>query len=154
MKVKIVSIGKPRTDFIRDGEAEYLKRIKPYLKLHLVELPDVRPGSMAVPQRISKESDSILLEIEKGDYLIALDSKGKSFESESFAKFLEKRLAASQPLAFAIGGADGHGEKVKERADLTLSLSAFTFTHEMSRLILLEQLYRALSIMRNLPYHK
>ena len=138
--MRILAVGKVRKDWVADGVALYRKRLP---GLELVELRD---GGMA------KEAESIRAELRPTEQLVALTEEGQSYDSVAFARRLEG--SGSDRLAFVIGGADGLDPGIKAEARWRLSLSPMTFPHELARLLLLEQLYRALSIQQGGPYHR
>ncbi len=159
MQIRIIAIGKIKERFLQDGIAEYEKRLRPYAKLHIVELADEkRPASASVSieaAAIEKEGERICAAIPGGSFVIALDVRGVSWSSEDLADaFREWELAGKNQVAFVIGGDLGLSPAVLSRSDLRLSLSKMTFTHPMARLLLLEQVYRAFRIIRGEPYHK
>ena len=155
MKIGLISVGKLSQSFIRDGAAEYAGRLKRYVTFASTELKEVKTGGKVDPGAIrQQEGESILARVPTGAYLIALDEEGRSYRSEQLADLLGRHmLQGTGELVFVIGGAYGLSRAVKERADLLLSLSAMTLTHQMARLLLLEQLYRGFTILRNEPYH-
>lgn len=155
MKVKIYSIGQCKEDFVRLAEQEYLKRIKAYAKIELLEIGNSKTSRRAKGEQVDKESNILLSKIEAQDLLIVLDERGKQLSSIDFAKKLDEWVfQTSHPVCFAIGGACGWSDQVRARADYLLSLSKLTFTYQFSRMILIEQLYRGLSIIKGSPYHK
>lgn len=155
MKLKLLSIGKVRQSFVLEGEAEYLKRMKPHLPLEMVELDNEKLASLPEPQIIERESELMLGRLKAGDYLVVLDQRGKSLSSEKLAELLHSRMISGEgSCVFAIGGALGWSEAARKRADLLLSLSQLTFPYQLTRLILVEQLYRAVTIIKRLPYHR
>ena len=139
-RMRILAVGKVRKDWVAGGVALYRKRLP---GLELVELRD---GGMA------KEAESIRAELRPTEQLVALTEEGQSYDSVAFARRLEG--SGSDRLAFVIGGADGLDPGIKAEARWRLSLSPMTFPHELARLLLLEQLYRALSIQQGGPYHR
>ena len=153
MQIVILSVGKLKEKFWREAEAEYRKRLQSFASLTIEELTD-EPGDQA--ERVkSLEGAHILERIRDRDMVIALDMHGKKFTSEGFAEWLNRQFAAgASRYILVIGGSHGLDEKVLQRAEMTLSFSDFTFPHQLMRIILLEQLYRAFQIMRNSPYHK
>ena len=159
MHIRIIAIGKVKERFLQEGVAEYEKRLRPYVKLHIVELPEEkRPASASTSieaAAIEKEGERICAAIPGGSFVIALDVRGVSWSSEELADaFREWELAGKNQVAFVIGGDLGLSPVVLSRSDLRLSLSKMTFTHPMARLLLLEQVYRAFRILRGEPYHK
>ncbi|MDD4136757.1 MAG: 23S rRNA (pseudouridine(1915)-N(3))-methyltransferase RlmH [Methanoregula sp.] len=159
MQIRIVAVGKIKEKFLQDGIAEYEKRLRPYAKVQVVEVPEEkRPvsASASVEQAaMVKEGDRILAALPGGSFVIVLDVQGQGRSSEELAaSFREWELAGQNQLAFVIGGDLGLSPTVIERSDLLLSLSRMTFTHPMTRLFLMEQVYRAFRILRGEPYHK
>lgn len=153
MKLLIWSIGKTNEKYLSDGISIYLDRLRHYIKIGYEELRDVKPGLTAADTSL-REAEMILSRIKSDDLLILLDEKGKLRDSEQFAAYLEKHQNQSaKNVIFLIGGAYGHHQKLKDRANDMISLSPLTFTHQMSRLILAEQLYRAFTIIKNEKYH-
>lgn len=155
MKVELWAIGKTNERYLEEGMALYEKRLKHYLPFQWTVLPDIKgAGNLSAQQLKAKEGESILSKLKDDDLLILLDERGRSFSSEGFATYLDKKLQQSQRrLVFLIGGAYGFSDALYERAKDQLSLSSMTFSHQMVRLFFLEQLYRAMTILRNEPYH-
>ncbi len=155
MKIGLVSVGKLSQPFLRAGVAEYTGRIQRYIAFNRQELKEAKSGSKADPKMIrEQEGEGILARVPAGSFFIALDEQGRNFSSEELSGFLGRHmLQGTAELLFAIGGAYGLSSAVKERADLLLSLSTMTLTHQMAQLLLLEQLYRGFTILRNEPYH-
>ena len=159
MQVRIIAVGKIKERFLTEGIAEYEKRLTPYLKLAIVEVADEKRGvhSSAGHEQLIKdrEGDRILAAIPEGAYVVALDVRGKEMSSEALAVRLHDwQLAGTNSIAVIIGGDLGLSGAVLSRADLRLSLSSMTFTHQMVRMIILEQIYRACRINSGEPYHK
>ncbi len=155
MKVHVISIGKTGASYLQEGIEGYQKRLKHYLKLEWTELPDIKQAArLSREEIIKKEEAQFRSKIRPGSYLILLDEGGKEFSSEGLARFLNQRmLSGDKETTVLIGGAYGFGEGLKSSADRLISLSKMTFTHQMVRLLWLEQLYRAMTILRNEPYH-
>ncbi len=155
MKLEFWTIGKTNEKYLLDGMAIFQKRIQRYLKLETVLITDVKNAKNLKPQQVkNKEGEKILAKLKTGDYLVILDEKGKTFTSVQFAKYIEKQLHQSHHrIIFLIGGAYGFSEEIYKRANQKLSLSDMTFSHQMIRLFFLEQFYRAMTILRNEPYH-
>ena len=156
MKLTLLCIGKLSASWIQEGAGDYSGRIRRYLPLSIEELKEIKVGGKkADAQQIrQREGESLLQKIPASAFAVALDEQGKSVESEKLSQFIGKHmLDGTQELVFLIGGAYGLSESVKQRANMTLSLSAMTLTHQMARLLLLEQIYRAMTILRNEPYH-
>ncbi len=154
MAIKIIAIGKTDSGFIKVGLEEYLGRIKRYIKLEWKELPDIKRSSKFTESLVKeKEAELILKEISTRTHLLLMDEGGKTFSSEQFASFLEKKLVDEPDIALVIGGAYGFSEEIYQRANGKLSLSKMTFSHQMVRVFLAEQMYRAFTILRGEPYH-
>ena len=155
MKITLISVGKLSQPFLRDGVAEYAGRLQRYISFNSHELKEAKGGSKADAKVIrEQEGERILARVPVAAYLVALDEGGKSYGSEGLSELLGRHmLQGTGELVFVIGGAYGLSRAVKERANLLLSLSALTLTHQMARLLLLEQLYRGFTILRNEPYH-
>ena len=153
MRIKIISVGKIKQSFVQEGENEYLVRMKGFAQLSLVEVPT----STELPEAQMKQAEcaAVLGKIETADFFVVLDEAGKQHTSKQFAALLQNQMnQGTSSFCFAIGGAYGWDEKVRKEADLVLSLSALTFPYQMTRLILVEQLYRAMTILKGIPYHK
>ncbi len=147
MKIKVAWIGKTKEPAIEALTAEYLKRISRYAHIAGQSLKDedaiLSLASAAPPQKPHKERHMLIL----------LDSRGKQFSSEELAEFLQREQLNAVPLLFAIGGSDGFSDEARRRAGLILSLGRMTLPHELARVVLLEQLYRGFTILKNHPYH-
>lgn len=155
MKVKILTTGVTSEDYIIKGIEAYLQRLTPMLNVHYEELRTGKYPKKTNTDTIKKQESRLQLhKIQSGDYLILLDEQGKQLNSVQFSEYLQQYFNTSvRNLVFLIGGAYGFDKAVHERADEVLSLSSMTFTHQMVRLIFVEQLYRALTILKGLPYH-
>ncbi len=154
-KIKIIVVGNTKSSFIKEGEQIYLERLRRYTDTQWVEVKPqkVRKGRSGV-EILAAEGQSIDKKFLSGDHIIALDISGKEYDSEGLAKWIERFSLSGKSLCFVIGGPLGLSEKILHSADEILSLSKLTLTHEMSRLLLLEQLYRAYTIIRGEKYHK
>jgi 23S rRNA (pseudouridine1915-N3)-methyltransferase len=147
MKIKVAWIGKTKEPAIQTLTDEYLKRISHYAEIAGVALKD-EDAILSLANLEGRQKQN------KGRYkLIVLDSRGKQVSSEELAAFLEREQVNAMPLLFAIGGSDGFSEQTRRRAALTLSFGKMTLPHELARVVLLEQLYRAFTILKNHPYH-
>lgn len=155
MEILLLAVGKTTTPYIETGIEEYLRRLKHYVPFRFKCLPDIRNGRrMTFEQQKEAEGKTILEELQASDLVILLDEHGAEPTSVEFARDLEKQLAAGRKrLVFIIGGAYGFSPAVYARADRKMSLSRLTFSHEMVRLFFVEQVYRAMTILRNEPYH-
>ncbi|MCB0529065.1 MAG: 23S rRNA (pseudouridine(1915)-N(3))-methyltransferase RlmH [Lewinellaceae bacterium] len=154
MKIELWAIGKTSEPYLETGCAIFEKRIKNYLPFSFSILPDIKPR-VGDGQRLKQEEGKMLLsKINADDYLVLLDERGREYASTELAAWMERRLSAShRRIIFLIGGAFGFSPEVYERANEQLSLSKLTFSHQMVRLFMLEQLYRAMTILKNEPYH-
>lgn len=156
MKITLICVGKLSLNFIKEGAAEYLHRLKRYAPVTIVELKEEkRGGKKSDPAFIrTSEAKQIVAKIPQGAYTIALDEIGKSLTSEKFASKIEQHMTGGTAnLCFIIGGAYGLTDELRSGCNELLSLSAMTFTHQMARLFLLEQIYRGFTIIRHEPYH-
>ena len=143
--IKIICPGKIKEKYLRDAIEDYLKRISKYHKLEILELED--SNSIDEGKRILKNIDS-------KDFVVTLEINGNIITSQKFAQKLDKIFITNSKICFVIGGSCGLSDEVKARSDYKLSFSSFTFPHQLFRVILLEQLYRAFKIMNNESYHK
>jgi len=155
LKLRLICVGRLSSSYLREGVADFTARIERYLPFETLELKEEKTGSKTVPERIRQlEGERILERIDPRETVIVLDERGRSLTSVKLAGLVERHmLDGTATLTTVIGGAYGLSEAVRQRADLQLSLSAFTLTHQMARLFWLEQLYRGLTIIRNEPYH-
>ena len=155
MKVKLVLIGKTDLNYLKEGINEYEKRLKHYLPFEIVVIPDLKnTKKLSEDQQKQKEGELILGQIKDGDFTVLLDEKGKEFSSVEFSKFIEKQMISGlRNLIFVVGGPYGFSDKIYKRANTKISLSRMTFSHQMVRMIFLEQLYRAMTIIKGEPYH-
>lgn len=159
MRIKIYAIGKIKEDYLKLGINEYLKRIKPYTEIEIIEVNDEpikeNPSQKEIEIVKNKEGEKVLKLLKKNEYLISLDLDKKQLKSGEFAEFLNEKFVLGQSnISFVIGGSYGLSDELKNRANDSISLSKMTFLHQMTRLILLEQIYRAFKINRNETYHK
>ena len=148
--MKIICVGKVKEKFFVDAINEYSKRISKYTKLEILEISDESNESIAM----KKEGEKILSKIKDNDYVVTLEIEGNSLTSLEFAKKIDNNFGSNKNLTFVIGGSYGLDESVKSRSDYKLSFSKFTFPHQLFRVILLEQIYRAYKINNNENYHK
>lgn len=155
MKIVIIAVGKTSTGYVACGVEEFLKRTNRYVPTELLVIPDVK-SSKALSEDAQKQQEgrSIISALQPGDIVTLLDERGKELTSREFSFMIERRMVQGiKRLVFVIGGPYGFSNEVYERADSKLSLSRMTFTHEMVRLFFMEQIYRAMTIMRGEPYH-
>lgn len=155
MKIQLLVIGKTDMPYWNDAIAEYQRRLKFYIPFDLEIIPDIKQTkNMTEEQQKEREGDLILKGLQTGDYCILLDENGKELNSVQFSNYIEKKMhQITKRLVFVIGGPYGFSETVYQRADEQLSLSKMTFSHQMIRAFFVEQLYRAMTILRNEPYH-
>lgn len=155
LKIKIIVVDRTRSTFLAQGQSFYLDRLKRYARIEWVETKPARITKGSPVQRIlDQEGILIAKRLLAQDYAIALDRSGKAFDSEGLAAWIDRLATSHNPLTFVIGGPLGLSKTILDRANETLSLSRLTLTHEMSRIFLLEQLYRAFTIINNEKYHK
>ena len=159
MKIKIVTVGKLKEKYLKDGIAEYSKRISRFAKLEMIELADEKTPDKASEienQKILEtEGARILSKIGERDFVLVLAIEGKTFSSEEFSKQLEDAsIKGYSTLTFIIGGSLGLAPGVKNRANLSVSFGRLTLPHQLMRLVLVEQIYRAFTIQQGSPYHK
>lgn len=155
MKIDLILIGKSDQKYLQEGIEIYLKRLKFYCTFDIKVIPDLKSTkNLSEEQQKEKEGDLILAHCKDADYLLLLDERGVNFSSVDFANFIEKRqVAGTRKLCFVIGGPYGFSKEVYAKATSKMSLSAMTFSHQMVRLIFVEQLYRAFTIINGEPYH-
>ena len=155
MKISFWSIGKEHDAYLKEGVVEFTKRILRYFPIEWQIIPVPKNAGVLLEKDLKKKESQILLQlIKEDDFLVALDEGGKQFSSEELAFFLQRRATEStKHIVFLIGGAFGLDASVLHRANLKWSLSQLTFPHQLVRLILAEQVYRACTILRNEKYH-
>lgn len=158
MNISIICVGKIKESFYRDAIAEYSKRLSGYCNLRIIEVEDESDQGFSGGDAsviLSREAERILKQIKPGMHVITLEIKGKKTDSEGFSKMLSDLFVSGKSdIAFVIGGSNGLDRSVSERSDAKLSFSDMTFPHQLMRVILSEQIYRAFRIMRGEPYHK
>ena len=159
MKISVISVGKIKEKYLRDAVAEYVKRLSRYCRLEMIEVADEKTpdqaGEAAEEAIRAKEGERLLKYIREDMYVITLEISGKMLTSEEFAEKIETLgIQGKSSIAFVIGGSIGLGKEVLKRSDLALSFSKMTFPHQLMRVILLEQVYRAYRIINGEPYHK
>ncbi len=155
MNIKLLSIGKTDNKNLQSLIDEYTKRLSFYVKFDVEIIPDIKNvKNLSEAQQKEKEGELILSKITPTDHLILLDENGKTFSSVGFSNFLQKKMNAGiKTLVFVIGGPYGFSENVYKQAAGKVSLSEMTFSHQMVRLFVIEQIYRGFTILRNEPYH-
>lgn len=155
MKIILLVIGKTHASYLKEGLAEYQKRLRHYISFEMQVIPDLKKKkNLSEEQQKHAEGLLIVQQLKAGDHVVLLDEKGKSYSSRKFARFLQERMnAGSKRLIFVVGGPYGFSEDVYTLAKGKISLSEMTFSHEMIRLFFTEQVYRAFTILRGEPYH-
>ena len=159
MKIKVVTVGKLKEKYLKDGIAEYIKRISRFAKLEMIELADEKTPDKASESENQKiletEGERILSKVGERDFVVVLAIEGKILSSEEFSKQLEQAsIKGYSTLTFIIGGSLGLAPSVKNRANLSVSFGRLTLPHQLMRLVLVEQVYRAFTIQQGSPYHK
>ncbi|WP_114008369.1 23S rRNA (pseudouridine(1915)-N(3))-methyltransferase RlmH [Cohaesibacter intestini] len=159
MKLVIAAIGRQKAGPETDLVARYRDRAKKAGRSLGLSGPDIiefaESRARSTPERKSQEADQLLKSLPSGAYIVALDEHGKNISSEAFAKLIDKQRNAGAPaVAFVIGGPDGHGDELLARADAKLALGAMTWPHQLARMLLSEQVYRAITILTGHPYHR
>lgn len=159
MRIRIIVVGKVRERYLRDGVAEYLKRLGPYAHVELVELQDEPVPETSSDKQLAAarqvEAERILRTLRDSEYLVALDIRGTGMSSEDLSKWIQERaVSRDSNLAFVIGGTTGLAPEVLSRARLRLSMGPMTFPHQFMPMLVAEQLYRAFRIGRGEPYHR
>ena len=155
MKIALIVIGKTNQQFVRQGLDEFCSRLTHYFPFELEIIPDIKNAkNLSIEQIKEKEGELILHSLQAGDFIVLLDEHGKEFTSVKFAEFIEKKThTGSKRLVFVIGGAYGFSPAIYEAAQEKIALSKMTFPHQLVRLIFVEQLFRAMTILHNEPYH-
>ena len=152
--IHILAIGKLKENYLHEAENEYLKRLRPYARIIVQEIPEEAFRDATQKEKVTLcEAQALDKKLPKNGLLVALDSGGKQMDSVQFAKFLNEHTARGAQITFIIGGPLGLHRSILEKADCRISLSALTFTHQMARVILLEQMYRAATILAGKKYH-
>ena len=158
MKITIVCAGKLKEKYLRDGIAEYEKRLRPYADLRTIEIIEERmkdrPSPAEKDEVLRREGERLSAQIPQGAYLIVLDVGGEEMSSEKFSARIDRlMLMGESHIGFLVGGPFGLSDELRQRADLRLSFSQFTLPHQLIRLFLMEQIYRSFKISRHEPYH-
>ena len=155
MKILLLTIGNTDKKYMKEGIDDYIKRLSFYIPFEMKVIPDIKNrSSLSEEQQKEKEGLLILNQVSPGDYLILLDEHGNEFSSVGFSRWIEKKMiAGTRQLIFVIGGPYGFSNTVYQRSDIKISMSKLTFSHQMVRLIFVEQIYRVMTIIKNEPYH-
>ena len=155
MKIALLMIGKTDARYFAEAIDEYRQRLTHYVPFEMQVIPDIKNAkSLSESQQKEREGDMLLKALQAGDYIVLLDERGKEMTSKLFASYLEKKMGSvSRRLVFIIGGPYGFSEALYKIANEKLSLSQMTFSHQMIRLLFIEQIYRAMTILNGEPYH-
>jgi len=158
VKVNLIVVGNLKEAYLRDAQNEYLKRLSRYVKIEIIEVNEAKIVSFDNLQLMNKtldeEGDNVLKHIKNNDYLYLVDLHGKEIDSEAFADSMQKNIDnGASTIDFVIGGTLGLSDKLRERANYKISLSKLTFPHQLTRIVVLEQIYRACKINNNESYH-
>jgi len=155
MKIQLIIVGKTFQDFVLKGVYEYCTRLKHYIPFEMEIIPDIKnTKNLSFDQVKEKEGESILKSLQAGDFVVLLDERGLTFTSLGFSKYIEKKMqTVSKRLVFVIGGPYGFSQKVYEASHEKIALSKMTFSHQLVRLVFVEQLYRTMTILNHEPYH-
>jgi 23S rRNA (pseudouridine1915-N3)-methyltransferase len=155
MKILLLVVGKTAQDFVETGLNEFCSRLKHYIAFEMEVIPDIKNAkNLSFEQQKEKEGECILKSIQTGDCVVLLDEHGKEFTSLQFAEYMERKThTVAKRLVFIIGGPYGFSQKVQNTAQEKIALSKMTFSHQFVRLIFVEQVYRAMTILNNQPYH-
>jgi len=151
--IRLVLVGKTTDNHLETLIADYQNRLTHYLPFEVKVLPELKQGKLSFEQQKVLEGERVLAAVPSNTRLILLDERGTQYRSVEFAAYLQKQLAGTPNLTFVVGGPYGFSQAVYDRANGMLSLSKMTFSHQMIRLLFVEQLYRAMTILRNEPYH-
>ena len=159
MKIKLVTVGKLKEKYLKDGIAEYMKRLNRFCKVEMIELADEKTPDKASDlenqQILEKEGNKILSKINEREFVIALAIEGNQFPSEKFSQLMmDTTVHGFSDITFVIGGSLGLSPAVKKQANLLMSFGKLTLPHQLMRLVLIEQIYRAFMIQQGSPYHK
>lgn len=153
MRLRIVAVGRDRSGLYAPAVGEYARRIARHVKFEVVEVPEARKYA-GTPRARDEEAEAVLARLGERERVVLLDERGDEETSAEFARRVGRWLSRGQDVALVLGGSDGHGEAVRARADERIALSRMTLAHRLARVVLAEQLYRAMTILRGEPYHK
>ena len=153
MRIRVLSVGRDRSGLYAPAVEEYAKRLSRYVRFALEEVPEARKAA-GTPRAKDEEGESLLSRMDARERVVLLDERGKEPTSVELARRLAGWLEGARDVTLVLGGSDGHGDAIRARAEETLSLSRLTLAHRLARVVLLEQLYRAFTILRGEPYHK
>jgi 23S rRNA (pseudouridine1915-N3)-methyltransferase len=153
VKLRVIAIGKDRSGLFAPAVEEYRERLARYVKFEVVEVPEARKHA-GTPRAKEEEGEALLARLREGERVVVLDERGTEGTSAELARRVGRWLERGQDVALVVGGSDGLSDAVRARAEETLALSRLTLPHRLARVVLVEQLYRAMTILRGEPYHK
>lgn len=155
MNIKLVVVGKTEEKYLKEGIEIFEKRLKFYIPYEMIIIPSLKDTKNLSPQMVKeREGELIIKQVSKADKVILFDEMGEEFRSIEYANFLQKNMNAGiKTMCFVVGGAFGFSDEVYKIANLKIAMSKMTFSHQMIRLMIVEQLYRAFTILKNEPYH-
>ena len=155
MNIKLVVVGKTEEKYLKDGIDIFEKRLKFYIPYEMIIIPSLKDTKNLSPQMVKeREGELIIKQVSKADKVVLFDEMGEEFRSIEYANFLQKNMNAGiKTMCFVVGGAFGFSDEVYKIANLKIAMSKMTFSHQMIRLMIVEQLYRAFTILKNEPYH-
>jgi 23S rRNA (pseudouridine1915-N3)-methyltransferase len=154
MHVRVIAVGTRPPGWVRSACEDYITRLRSQLPLELIEIGTGRRRGGGGARAVAAEAQRVLAALRREEYVVSLDERGGEFSTRELAAWLGTRMQEGQDLAFLIGGPDGHAAEVRARSHMSLSLSRLTLPHALARVLLLEQLYRAHSLLSNHPYHR
>lgn len=154
MHVRVIALGTRPPGWVRAACEDYITRLRSHLPVELIEVGTGERRSGAAARAVAREGQRVLAALRRQEYVVSLDERGREFSTRELTAWLGKRMQEGRDLAFLIGGPDGHAPEVLARSDMSLSLSRLTLPHALARVLLLEQLYRAHSLLANHPYHR
>lgn len=154
MHVRVIALGTRPPGWVRAACEDYITRLRSHLPVELIEVGTGERRSGAAARAVAREGQHVLAALRRQEYVVSLDERGREFSTRELTAWLGKRMQEGRDLAFLIGGPDGHAPEVLARSDMSLSLSRLTLPHALARVLLLEQLYRAHSLLGNHPYHR
>jgi 23S rRNA (pseudouridine1915-N3)-methyltransferase len=154
MRVRVIAVGARPPGWVRSACEDYITRLRSQLPVELIEIASGGRGGGVSRRAVTVEGQRVLAALRREEYAVTLDERGSEFSTRELAAWLGKRMQEGQDLAFLIGGPDGHAPEVLARGNLSLSLSRLTLPHALARVLLIEQLYRAHSLLTHHPYHR
>ena len=155
MNIKLIVVGKTEEKYLKEGIDIFEKRLKFYIPYEMIIIPSLKDTKNLSPQMVKeREGELIIKQVSKADKVVLFDEMGEEFRSIEYANFLQKNMNAGiKTMCFVVGGAFGFSDEVYKIANLKIAMSKMTFSHQMIRLLIVEQLYRAFTILKNEPYH-